>query len=203
MNAMRMLLVLLCAALAPLAQAQYYDQETGLNYNVNRNYDASTDRYLESDPIGLAGGVNTYVYVKGNPLSYSDPDGLVPNPAEGACALGPNPVCASGVAADVITSAIAMVMASRAWVDNADANREWEAYKRAHSAPIPPDPNDPCKEFETRIEREKQLIKDRASWDAKYDPGRHDNALPQSLNRIRNLENKLEKCKKEQQQCKK
>lgn len=54
---------------------QYYDKETNLNYNTFRDYDPATGRYVQSDPIGLAGGINTYSYVGGNPLLYVDPKG--------------------------------------------------------------------------------------------------------------------------------
>jgi RHS repeat-associated protein len=54
---------------------QQYDSATGFNYNYFRDYDATTGRYIESDPIGLAGGIGTYDYVGGNPMSYADPLG--------------------------------------------------------------------------------------------------------------------------------
>jgi RHS repeat-associated protein/uncharacterized repeat protein (TIGR02543 family) len=55
---------------------QYYDQETGLFYNYFRDYDPAKGSYIESDPIGLAGGINTYSYVGGNPVNAVDPLGL-------------------------------------------------------------------------------------------------------------------------------
>ncbi|MET1080940.1 MAG: RHS repeat-associated core domain-containing protein [Pseudomonas sp.] len=56
---------------------QYWDAETGLHYNYYRNYDSTLGRYMQTDPVGLAGGLNTYGYVKGNPSGYMDIYGLL------------------------------------------------------------------------------------------------------------------------------
>jgi RHS repeat-associated protein len=55
---------------------QYADRETGMNYNYFRDYDPNTGRYIQSDPVGLDGGINTYMYVLGNPLAKRDFFGL-------------------------------------------------------------------------------------------------------------------------------
>lgn len=56
---------------------QYFDKETNLHYNYFRDYDPRIGRYLESDPIGLAGGLNTFGYVGQNPLGFVDPTGEI------------------------------------------------------------------------------------------------------------------------------
>lgn len=55
---------------------QYYDVESGLHYNYFRGYDPTTGRYVESDPMGLDAGLNTYIYTLANPLTYMDIFGL-------------------------------------------------------------------------------------------------------------------------------
>jgi RHS repeat-associated protein len=55
---------------------QYFDVESGLSNNYSRDYDPSLGRYLESDPIGMSGGMNTFGYVWQSPLQFVDPFGL-------------------------------------------------------------------------------------------------------------------------------
>ncbi len=56
---------------------QYFDNETGLHYNLSRYYDPELGRYLETDPIGQAGGLNLYAYAGADPVNALDPFGLV------------------------------------------------------------------------------------------------------------------------------
>ena len=55
---------------------QLFDSESGLHYNYYRDYEPSTGRYVESDPIGLSGGASTFGYAGGNPKGGRDVFGL-------------------------------------------------------------------------------------------------------------------------------
>ncbi|MEK8015524.1 MAG: RHS repeat-associated core domain-containing protein, partial [Candidatus Parabeggiatoa sp.] len=59
---------------------QYFDEETSLHYNFFRDYDPKLGRYIKSDPIGLGGGINTYVYASNNPVFFIDFLGLAYSP---------------------------------------------------------------------------------------------------------------------------
>jgi RHS repeat-associated protein len=54
---------------------QWVDGETGLNYNYFRDYESTVGRYLESDPIGISGGLSTFSYAVSSPLLSIDPMG--------------------------------------------------------------------------------------------------------------------------------
>ncbi|EGU32423.1 RHS repeat-associated core domain-containing protein [Vibrio scophthalmi] len=56
---------------------QYYDTESGVKQNYFRENDPRTGRYIQRDPIGLEGGVNTHAYALNNPLLLIDPTGEI------------------------------------------------------------------------------------------------------------------------------
>lgn len=79
---------------------QYFDEETGTHYNYQRDYSPGVGRYLQTDPIGIDGGVNVFVYAEENPVKLNDPTGQqavlpgpggIPIPIPGPTPGGPRP----------------------------------------------------------------------------------------------------------------
>ena len=88
---------------------QQFDRESNLHYNYFRDYDPAVGRYIQSDPIGLNGGINTFGYVHGDPLIFSDPNGLCVGPLFPACVIAaentPTILTVTSVVAGVATGA--------------------------------------------------------------------------------------------------
>jgi len=93
---------------------QYADSESALSYNNFREYDPAAGRYIQSDPIGLAGGVNPYAYAGSNPIVFADPSGLFVDATgaySGASAATTAAAEASGVATGVAVAGVAAAAA--------------------------------------------------------------------------------------------
>ena len=88
---------------------QYFDAETNNHYNYFRDYNPETGRYIESDPIGLEGGLNTFGYVEATPLTKSDPEGKQAygpfgfDPSEGPITSGQSLMAAQGSLGLILT----------------------------------------------------------------------------------------------------
>ena len=57
-------------------QNQYFDEETGLHYNLMRYYEPEAGRFVNQDPIGLLGGSNLYRFAP-NAQGWTDPSGFI------------------------------------------------------------------------------------------------------------------------------
>jgi len=99
---------------------QYEDQETGLYYNYFRDYDPALGRYVEADPIGLAGGMNIYGYASASPVIGRDKYGLTG--LEGILTL-PKPIIIP--VPPVILGPAILVPAVIYWSTGGDLTQEW------------------------------------------------------------------------------
>ncbi|MFZ6736047.1 RHS repeat-associated core domain-containing protein [Undibacterium sp. Ji42W] len=87
---------------------QYTGRENdgnGLYYYRARYYSPATHRFIAEDPIGLAGGINGYGYVGGNPISFTDPSGLCIGPLAVACVFIAENTVGLTIGAEVVAGA--------------------------------------------------------------------------------------------------
>ncbi len=101
----------------------FHDEEIDLHFNRYRYYDPGLGRYLASDPIGIAGGLNLYAYAP-NPLVHVDLVGLAHGPQSG---VGGNGVKAEAA----VESAAAQIGHATPWAQMTAAQRK--AFQHSYS----------------------------------------------------------------------
>ena len=69
---------------------QLWLEDAGVYHYKNRTYHPEMMRFMQTDPIGVAGGINLYGYVGGDPINFTDPWGLSPEPPRDWCEGDPN-----------------------------------------------------------------------------------------------------------------
>gem|GEM_PF-2787475 len=117
---------------------------SGLMFRRNRFYDPASGRFTQEDPIGLAGGVNSYGFAEGDPVGYSDPYGLMSCPGSPGC---PNDgaAAAQGVVSSAGSQGVQAGSVRRAYeaavanIDpsNSAARTALKAETRARTPPLP------------------------------------------------------------------
>jgi RHS repeat-associated protein len=175
---------------------QVADVETGLFYNYFRDYDPQTGRYVQSDLVGLKGGINTYAYVESNPLGKVDPTGQF------AIVIPAIPAIAEAVV--YVGSAAATAWTAHQMTQHTDKDLQREIEKEANRREYkdicsePPPPGlDQCELAKWNL-RKAQMCKAARNENTKRwwggEDNRHSSQLAVDLdNAIRNAEKAVER----------
>lgn len=156
---------------------QRYDAASGLSQNYFRDYEAATGRYVQSDPIGLSGGISTYGYVGGNPLNGIDPLGLAfttvdayctrnPTSCAGTVSRPPNlspPALGTGIGATIWCWLTGCTVASSSGGGLAGGPAPYEKYDERDAVSFVPDPfggDEACKRLAHAI----RVLRAQITW---------------------------------------
>jgi RHS repeat-associated protein len=179
---------------------QYYDVETGLHYNYFRDYDPQTGRYIQSDSVGLEGGINTYAYALNRPTSLTDPDGL--NPGIGCLAGAWAGPVGCGVGAGIGTAIMGGVALAAIMSTSGDTSK---------TDSCSPGDKDPCKGLRDQLrDHERKLREYMANPMAADNKGFLAGALTKNdqelytkiyLGRIASLQGQIANFKKQLEEC--
>lgn len=177
---------------------QYWDREFNTHHNLNRDYKPQIGRYIQSDPIGVDGGIGFYLYVNANPMGLIDSLG-----DQAQCLPNPQPCYQFVVTMQQLIGAActAAIVAVSTWMlsnsNNSSGELSEEKMKeRRHykyiceRLPNPFDSgNDKCKAAEWERDRINQCIRLRMDWDKKW-------GIAHNAQVYKDLENRLKKIQK-------
>jgi len=177
---------------------QVFDGQAGLHYNYFRDYDPATGRYIESDPAGLEGGINTYDYVGPNPVSISDPTGEYAQLGLWAYRLYQvyqATRAAQIAAAAAAAAAAATIPSATSQHDTPEKKRERQAYHSRCDEP-PPGGLSQCDLIRWKIQRAKDCIRMRQDYIRKWNDTYqgHVDQINQRQQELSRLEESLKGC---------